>query len=88
MITREYLKGLGLTEDQISAISSMMEKQIRFIKLLELERVNRISAVLRITDITELDFRNEDLLREKIRLEFSDMIPRKTNNVQIWGIRK
>ncbi len=88
MIRREYLGGLGLTEDQTASVMDILGNQIRFIKLLEREKVSNISAALRVTDIAEVDFDDEELLREKIRIEFSDLIPKQNKNVQIWASKK
>lgn len=88
MISREYMERLGLTEDQITLLSEAMKKESRYRQLLSQERVSPtiIEAIMRTEDLEKVDFSNEDLIREKIRVEWADMIPKQ--NSQIWGINK
>lgn len=93
MIKREYMERLGLTEDQITLLMEAQDKESRYRRLLESEHVLHIEAIVRLTDMESLDLSNEELVREKIRVEYDDMIPRqykKTegSNVQIWAQRK
>ena len=88
MISREYMERLGLTEDQITLLSEAMKKESRYRQLLSQERVSPtiIEAIMRTEDLEKVDFSNEDLIREKIRIEYEDMIPRqyrKSPGVQI-----
>ena len=76
MISRKYMESLGLSEDQISLLMEAQDRETRFRRLLELEHCTHIEAIIRSTDLEKLDFTHEDLLREKIRLEYEDMIPR------------
>lgn len=79
MISREYMERLGLTEDQITLLSEAMKKESRYRQLLSQERVSPtiIEAIMRTEDLEKVDFSNEDLIREKIRIEWADMIPKK-----------
>ena len=79
MISREYMERLGLTEDQITLLSEAMKKESRYRQLLSQERVSPtiIEAIMRTEDLEKVDFSNEDLIREKIRVEWADMIPKK-----------
>ena len=93
MISREYMERLGLTEDQITLLMKAQDKESKYRRLLESEHVLHIEAIVRLTDMESLDLSNEELVREKIRVEYDDMIPRqykKTegSNVQIWAQRK
>ena len=91
MISREYMERLGLTEDQITLLMDAQSKEIKYRRLLESEHVLHIEAIMRLTDLEKLDLSNEDLVREKIRIEYEDMIPRqyrKGSDVQIWANRK
>lgn len=91
MISREYMESLGLNEDQITLLMDAQEKESRFRRLLESEHCTHIEAIVRLTDMDSLDLSNEDLIREKIRIEYDDMIPRqykKGSDVQIWGSKK
>lgn len=93
MISREYMERLGLTEDQITLLMEAQDKESKYRRLLESEHVLHIEAIVRLTDMESLDLSNEELVREKIRVEYDDMIPRqykKTegSNVQIWAQRK
>ena len=79
MISRDYLERLELTEDQITLLSEAMKKESRYRQLLSQERVSPtiIEAIMRTEDLEKVDFSNEDLIREKIRIEWADMIPKK-----------
>jgi len=93
MISREYMERLGLTEDQITLLMEAQDKESKYRRLLESEHCTHIEAIVRLTDMESLDLSNEELVREKIRVEYDDMIPRqykKTegSNVQIWAQRK
>ena len=93
MINREYLERLELTEDQITLLMEAQDKESKYRRLLESEHCTHIEAIVRLTDMESLDLSNEELIREKIRVEYDDMIPRqykKTegSNVQIWAQRK
>lgn len=93
MISREYMERLGLTEDQITLLMEAQDKESKYRRLLESEHVLHIEAIVRLTDMESLDLSNEELVREKIRVEYDDMIPRqykKTegSNVQNWAQRK
>ena len=77
MISREYMERLGLTEDQITLLMDAQKKESKYRRLLELEHVQHIEAIMRTEDLEKVDFSNEDLIREKIRIEWADMIPKK-----------
>lgn len=79
------MERLGLTEDQITLLSEAMGKESRYRQLLSQEGVTPsvIELIIRIEDMEKLDLSNEDLIREKIRIEWEDMIPKKKKNVQI-----
>ena len=90
MINREYLERLELTEDQITLLMDAMKKESRYRQILSQERVSPsvIEPIMKTVDLEKVDFSNEDLLREKIRIEWADMIPKKSDNVQIWVNKK
>lgn len=85
MISTDYMERLGLTEDQISLLSEAMKKESRYRQLLSQEGVTPsvIELIVRNEDMEKLDLSNEDLVREKIRIEWEGMIPKKKKNVQI-----
>ena len=86
MISREYMERLELTEDQITLLMDAQSKENKYRRLLESEHVLHIEAIMRVTDLEKMDLSNEDLIREKIRIEYEDMIPRqyrKSPGVQI-----
>ena len=74
-MTRDYLEGIGLTADQIALIMTELEKESEYRRILGLEHVGHIELILKATDMSEVDLSNEPLLREKIRAEYSDLIP-------------
>ena len=90
MVNREYLERLELTEDQITLLMEALKKESRYRDLLGKERVSSavIESILKVTDLEKVDLSNEDLIREKIRVEWADFIPKKGSDVQIWGSRK
>ena len=91
MISRDYLERLELTEDQITLLMEAQDKESRYRRLLESEHCTHIEAIVRLTDMDSLDLSDEALIREKIRIEYDDMIPRqykKGSDVQIWGSKK
>lgn len=91
MISREYMERVGLNEDQITLLMEAQDKESRYRRLLESEHCTHIEAIVRLTDMDSLDLSDEALIREKIRIEYDDMIPRqykKGSDVQIWGSKK
>ena len=77
MISREYMERLGLTEDQITLLMDAQSKENKYRRLLELEHVQHIEAIMRVTDLEKMDLSNEDLIRELVRVEWSDFIMKK-----------
>lgn len=75
MIKRDFFEKIGLNDNQIELITEALEKESIFRSLLGREHVIHIESIMRLTDVNEIDFSDEDLLRSKIRTEFSDMIP-------------
>ena len=85
MVDRKYLEELGLDEDQIARLMDRLNKESRFRQLLGQAGVTNVELISIATDIREVDFSNERLLKEKILIEFGDMIPKAKKNVQIWA---
>ena len=75
MIDNKFLQQIGLTEDQITILLEALDKESRFRKLLESEHVGHIETIMKLMDMNKIDLSNEALLREKIRIEYDDMIP-------------
>ena len=76
MIKNEYLRELGQNEDQIAILRDRLDRESRFRELLGSEHVNHIENISKVTDIDTVDFRNEELLRLKIRTEWDGFIPK------------
>ena len=76
MVNREYLERLELTEDQITLLMDTLKKESRYREILAQERVNPsvIESILNVTDLEKVDFSNEGLIRELVRVEWSDFI--------------
>ena len=87
MVDRKYLERLGLKEGQITLLMDALEKESKFRSLLGKERVSSavIESIMKVTDLENMDLSNEDLIREKIRLEWGEFIPKQSGNVQIWA---
>lgn len=79
MVDRKFLEGLGLTEEQVSVISDALDRESRYRRILLSENVNpgTVELILKATDLKEVDFSNEELLREKVQIEWEQFIPRK-----------
>lgn len=87
MVDRKYLERLGLKEGQITLLMEALKKESRYRDLLGKERVSPavVESILKVTDLEKVDLSNEDLIREKIRLEWGEFIPKQSGNVQIWA---
>ena len=79
MVDRKFLEGLGLTDEQVSVIGDALDRESRYRRILLDENVNpgTVELILRATDLNEVDFSNEGLLREKVRVEWEQFIPQK-----------
>lgn len=79
MVDRKFLEGLRLTEEQVSVICDALDRESRYRRILLDENVNpgTVELILRATDLNEVDFSNESLLREKVRVEWEQFIPQK-----------
>ena len=75
MIDKAFLQRIGLNEDQITILTDALEKESKFRQILGSEHVLHIESIVKMTDMNEIDLSNEALLREKIRVEYDDMIP-------------
>ena len=76
MIDNDFLCEIGLNEDQIVLLRERLDKESRFRRLLGSEHVTHIEDVMRIADIDDIDFKDEELLRLKIRTEYEPLIPK------------
>ena len=79
MVDKKFLQHIGLTGDQVTLLSDALRKESRYRELLLQEGVyyKVVEKVVRATKLEEVDFSNEDLLREKIRAEWSPLRLRK-----------
>lgn len=82
MIDKAFLQRIGLNEDQVTILTDALEKESRFRQILGSEHVAHIESIMKITDMDEIDFSNEALLREKIRAEYDDLIPARFKKCQ------
>ena len=76
MIDDIFLQEIGLTGDQITKLRERLDQVSRYRQILLQEGVNPkyVETVLRATKPGEIDLGNEDLLREKVRVEWGDFI--------------
>ena len=76
MIDKELFCQIGLNADQISILEDALNKEKRYRQILLLEGVSPrvVESIIRTTKLEEIDLDNEDLLREKVKVEWSDMI--------------
>lgn len=76
MIDKAFLQRIGLNGDQVTILTDALEKESKFRQILGSEHVSHIESIMKMTDMNEIDLSNEALLREKIRAEYDDMIPK------------
>lgn len=83
MADREYLQRIGLTDDQISELMDGLHKESRFRSLLIDEGINPgiVEAISRGIRTDEIDFRDEALLREKIRAKYGKFIRKQVSKL-------
>ena len=76
MIDSAFLKRIGLTADQITVLTDALTCESRYRQILIQEGVSlgAVEPIIRATRIEEVDLTNEPLLREKLRIEWSDFI--------------
>ena len=79
MIDKKFLQHIGLDENQITLLTDALRKESRYREILLQEGVSPscVEAVVRVTKLEEVDLSNEDLLREKVRAEWSPLRLRK-----------
>lgn len=70
------MERIGLTEDQITLLTEALDKESRLRRIMESEHFRHIEAIVKRIDIETLDLSNEDLIREKLRIEWDGFIPR------------
>ena len=66
-------------EDQITLLMDAMKKESRYREILSQEKVapTVIESIMKTVDLEKVDFSNEDLIRELVRVEWSDFIMKK-----------
>lgn len=76
MIDTVFLQRIGLNEDQIRLLKDGIDRESRYRQILLQEGVNpgAVESVIRATKLEEVDLSNEDLLREKVRVEWDGLI--------------
>lgn len=70
------MERIGLTEDQITLLTEALDKESRLRRIMESEHFRHIETIVKRIDIETLDLSNEDLIREKLRIEWDGFIPR------------
>ena len=76
MIDNNFLQRIGLTAEQITILRDAMNKESRYRRILFQEKISPgvIEPIIKATKLEEIDFSNENLLREKVRTEWKDMM--------------
>lgn len=79
MIDNEFLQGIGLNDDQVALLKDGLNRESRYRQILCQEgvRPHIAETIIRNTRLEEVDLTNEALLREKVRIEWSDFITNK-----------
>ena len=70
------MERLGLNENQIILLTEALNKEAKLRRLMEMEHITHAESVLKVLDVEELDLSNEDLIREKLKAEFGEFIPK------------
>lgn len=70
------MERMGLTEDQIKLLTDALEKESRLRRIMESENIRHIEPIMKLMDTETLDLSSEDLIREKLRIEYEAFIPR------------
>ena len=72
MIDDNFFQGIGLSGDQITLLRDRLDRVSRYRQILLQEGVNPkyVETIIRATKPEEIDLNNEDLLREKVRVEW------------------
>lgn len=75
MISNKYLQGIGLNDGQICLLRDALRRESRYREILLQEGVDyrAVEAVVRGTDLEEIDLSNEELLRIKVRAEWNPL---------------
>lgn len=78
MIDDKFLQEIGLTGDQITLLRERLDKVSRYRQILLQEGVNPkyVESVIRSTKAEDIDLDHEDLLREKVRIEWEGFLPK------------
>ena len=76
MIDDKFLQEIGLTGDQITLLRERLDKVSRYRQILLQEGVNPkyVESVIRSTKAEDIDLDHEDLLREKVRIEWEGFL--------------
>lgn len=76
MIDNDFLREIGLNENQVTLLRERLDKESRYRRILGSEHVSHIEDIMRISEVDDIDFTNEELLRLKIRTEYEELIPK------------
>lgn len=79
MITKKYLKGIGLDDNQISQISHALKKESKYRKLLGRAgiKADHAESIVSVTDLSNIELGDDATELEKIKVEWGDLIPSK-----------
>ena len=77
MLDSKFLQEIGLDDAQVVLVMDRITKASRYREILLQAGVSPkcVEKIISVTDPAEVDLSNEPLLREKIRSEWSGMIP-------------
>ena len=84
MITKEFYKSIGLTDEQTKALTKALEKEQRFKAILRRAGVMpaAIDKIAAQSDTSGIDDIGEAALIEMIKEEWSGFIPQKKDNTE------
>jgi len=79
MLDNVFFQKIGLNDEQILLVNEGLKKESRFRQILLQEGISPgvVESVARATPFEDINFSNEDLLREKIRIEWDSFIVKK-----------
>lgn len=77
MVTNDYIDSLGIDKDKADALKDALRKDSFYRGILYKVGVmpSVVESIMKMTDTTNLDETQEDILTEKARVEWADFIP-------------
>ena len=81
MISEKFIDSLGIEADKAQTLKDAIKKDSFYRNILYKLGImpGAIEAIMRTVDLAEIDLSQEDVLTEKARVEWADLIPSNKN---------